>query len=81
MDEDADVDTAAAEKGALERGAEEEEGTPPRPQSPSQSQTQGQMQSSNTPGMGFVIVGPKAQKENLDAYFNSQAINIKQVSF
>uniref|UniRef100_A0A674EP26 Ubiquitin carboxyl-terminal hydrolase n=1 Tax=Salmo trutta TaxID=8032 RepID=A0A674EP26_SALTR len=33
MDEDADVDTAAAEKGALERGAEEE-GTPPRPQSP-----------------------------------------------
>eukprot|EP00063_Salmo_salar_P022170 XP_013997005.1 PREDICTED: ubiquitin carboxyl-terminal hydrolase 20-like isoform X1 [Salmo salar] len=48
MDEDADVDTAAAEKGALERGAEEE-GTPPRPQSPSQSQTQGQMQSSNTP--------------------------------
>uniref|UniRef100_A0A8C7HGH5 Ubiquitin carboxyl-terminal hydrolase n=1 Tax=Oncorhynchus kisutch TaxID=8019 RepID=A0A8C7HGH5_ONCKI len=72
MDEDADVDTAAAEKGALERGAEEEEGTPPRPQSPSQSQTQGQMQSSNTPGMGFVIVGAKAQKENLDAYFNSQ---------
>uniref|UniRef100_A0A674EPK1 Ubiquitin carboxyl-terminal hydrolase n=1 Tax=Salmo trutta TaxID=8032 RepID=A0A674EPK1_SALTR len=58
MDEDADVDTAAAEKGALERGAEEE-GTPPRPQSPSQSQTQGQMQSSNTPGMGFVIVGAK----------------------
>nr|XP_029504525.1 ubiquitin carboxyl-terminal hydrolase 20 isoform X5 [Oncorhynchus nerka] len=49
MDEDADVDTAAAEKGALERGAEEEEGTPPRPQSPSRSQTQGQMQSSNTP--------------------------------
>ncbi|XP_071207850.1 ubiquitin carboxyl-terminal hydrolase 20 isoform X1 [Salvelinus alpinus] len=49
MDEDADVDTAAAEKGSLERGAEEEEGTPPRPQSPSQSQTQGQMQSSNTP--------------------------------
>uniref|UniRef100_A0A8C7HP59 Ubiquitin carboxyl-terminal hydrolase n=1 Tax=Oncorhynchus kisutch TaxID=8019 RepID=A0A8C7HP59_ONCKI len=51
MDEDADVDTAAAEKGALERGAEEEEGTPPRPQSPSQSQTQGQMQSS----MGGVL--------------------------
>uniref|UniRef100_A0A8C8HGQ4 Ubiquitin carboxyl-terminal hydrolase n=1 Tax=Oncorhynchus tshawytscha TaxID=74940 RepID=A0A8C8HGQ4_ONCTS len=37
MDEDADVDTAAAEKGALERGAEEEEGTPPRPQTPSSS--------------------------------------------
>uniref|UniRef100_A0A8C8FMA3 Ubiquitin carboxyl-terminal hydrolase n=1 Tax=Oncorhynchus tshawytscha TaxID=74940 RepID=A0A8C8FMA3_ONCTS len=37
MDEDADVDTAAAEKGALERGAEEEEGTPPRPQSPTPS--------------------------------------------
>ncbi|CAB1318836.1 unnamed protein product [Coregonus sp. 'balchen'] len=58
MDEDADVDTAAAEEGALERGAEEEEGTPPSPRpqspqspslSPSQTQGQGQMQSNNTP--------------------------------
>uniref|UniRef100_A0A674DH85 Ubiquitin carboxyl-terminal hydrolase n=1 Tax=Salmo trutta TaxID=8032 RepID=A0A674DH85_SALTR len=31
MDEDADVDTTAAEEGGLERGAEEEEGTPPKP--------------------------------------------------
>uniref|UniRef100_A0A4W5JTS3 Ubiquitin carboxyl-terminal hydrolase n=1 Tax=Hucho hucho TaxID=62062 RepID=A0A4W5JTS3_9TELE len=36
MDEDADVDTTAAEEGGLVRGAEEEEGTPPspRPQEP-----------------------------------------------
>ncbi|XP_055791666.1 ubiquitin carboxyl-terminal hydrolase 20-like isoform X3 [Salvelinus fontinalis] len=49
MDEDADVDTTAAKEGGLERGAEEEEGTPPSPRPQGPSQTQGQTQSNSTP--------------------------------
>uniref|UniRef100_A0A8C8HCP6 Ubiquitin carboxyl-terminal hydrolase n=1 Tax=Oncorhynchus tshawytscha TaxID=74940 RepID=A0A8C8HCP6_ONCTS len=60
MDEDADVDTTVAEEGGLERGAEEEEGTPPSPRP--QSQTQGQTQSNSTPGTGLVMVEVEHKK-------------------
>uniref|UniRef100_A0A674DIY7 Ubiquitin carboxyl-terminal hydrolase n=1 Tax=Salmo trutta TaxID=8032 RepID=A0A674DIY7_SALTR len=64
MDEDADVDTTAAEEGGLERGAEEEEGTPPSPRPQGPSQTQGQTQSNSTPGRAQLFLGAKKQKQS-----------------